>query len=140
MGVKCFFLEETRMRRRWLRRFTLRDKTDACPKLGGGHDASVFIEDILLPDGDNGQAIGDNWPHDDPRWPKACSCGYELAGSDEWMLFEFWLLRRSDNGELTTIKDAPPGALWYADWYLIEGSELFRGPDGHSHGAGRLQT
>lgn len=34
--------------------------------------------------------------------------------------------RRTDTGELMTLRDAPPGAMWDAWWY----SESFKGPDG----------
>lgn len=37
------------------------------------------------------------------------------------------IYRRTDTGQLTTLHDAPVGAMWYADWY---GAER-RGPDGH---------
>jgi hypothetical protein len=32
------------------------------------------------------------------------------------------LWRRADTGEVTTINDAPAGAMWRATWYLIEDS------------------
>jgi hypothetical protein len=35
------------------------------------------------------------------------------------------MFRRSDNGEMTTLGNAPVGAMWYADWMGI------KGPDGH---------
>ena len=42
-----------------------------------------------------------------------------------------FLFRRTDTGELMTLSEAPPGAMWYADWYIREGSNVYRGPDGH---------
>jgi hypothetical protein len=33
---------------------------------------------------------------------------------------------RSDNGELTTIRDAPAGALWYADWMMHDSGDGVR--------------
>jgi hypothetical protein len=53
----------------------------------------------------------------DPRWPKACGCGYAFAADDAWQLNEHQLYRRSDSGELTTIADAPAGAMYDAHWY-----------------------
>lgn len=129
MSLKCFFLEETTRRRRWLRRFTFGEKTK-CSARSGGHDAMVILDDIQATA--DHEAIGDNWTHDDPRWPAACECGYKFEPTDQWQLFEGTLYRRIDTGEEYTLRDAPPGALWYCDWMLQEGSARFRGPDGHS--------
>lgn len=32
------------------------------------------------------------------------------------------LFRRSDTGESIELRNAPPGAMWYATWYKVEGS------------------
>ena len=37
------------------------------------------------------------------------------------------LFRRTDTQEETTLREAPVGAMWFADWYLPS----YRGPDGH---------
>jgi hypothetical protein len=57
-------------------------------------------------------------PKDHPGWPRACACGYAFTDDDPWQLFEQSLYRRLDTGELVTLRDAPPGALWHADWML----------------------
>lgn len=66
-------------------------------------------------------------PHGDPRWPTRCSCGYQFMPDDEWQVFTRTLYRRSDTGALTTVEDAPPGAMWHAFWIPWWG-----GPDGLS--------
>lgn len=41
------------------------------------------------------------------------------------------LYDRSDTGEETTLHDAPPGAMWWADWLNEKGLPFHPGPDGH---------
>lgn len=68
-----------------------------------------------------------DWPgRDDPRWPTACECGYVFGPGDEWQHFSDRLYRRSDTAAATTLRDAPPGAMWDAWWYPAS----WRGADG----------
>ena len=131
MTVKCFFLEPTNMRRRELRRFTFGDNKPCPQSTHGGHHA-VTVLDVIKVECGSDQPSGDNWPHDDARWPKVCFCGYQFEDGDEWQMNLHYLYQRSDTRELTTLGEALPGALWFCDWMLAEGSDLFRGPDGHS--------
>jgi len=132
--VPCFLITKTdRVRRKLRRYFSAPDwKQQICPIHGSMHNASAIVD--VVPDTD--QASGDSWPHDDPRWPKVCDCGqYNFTEQDHWQLFIEHLFRR-DTGEEHTLREAPPGAMWYADW-MIEGVDqskhgnLYRGPDGH---------
>ena len=61
-------------------------------------------------------------PHDDPRWPAACTkCGHEFGGEGEWQDWQELLYRRADTGETVTLRTqpadvnapaaAPPGAM-----------------------------
>lgn len=65
-------------------------------------------------------------PHDDPRWPAQCACGYTFTEDDYWQTNTEQLHRSSLDGGLYTLKSAPIGAMWDADWM----GEMFRGPDG----------
>lgn len=66
-------------------------------------------------------------PRDDPRWPTNCACGYAFTEDDHWQgEWQELLYRRSDTGEETTLRDAPPGASWDA-WWMPFGE---RGADG----------
>lgn len=56
-------------------------------------------------------------PHDDPRWPTRCACGYVFSADDPWQVFQHQIYRRSDTGEEMTVEEAPPGAMWDAWWY-----------------------
>jgi hypothetical protein len=91
------------------------------PVVRGYHSAEVKIERKPCRD-DHGHAdIPSDEVKTDPRWPKACGCGYVFVPEDMWQLNEHHLYRRSDNGELTTISDAPAGAMYDAYWYKAAG-------------------
>jgi hypothetical protein len=130
MGIKVFWLEPTTDKRLSLRRWSA-DGRGPCPSHPSSdpkysrHQASVVIGD----EPDAGLPSGDVHPHDDARWPKQCACGYAFADDDEFFLDRNNLYRRSDTGELTTLRGAPIGAMWDAHWMS---SECWRGPDGIS--------
>jgi len=94
------------------------------------HDASVPFDEIedQSSDGTIGPST-DKPDASDPRWPTHCECGYAFEESDEHQVFVERLYLRSDTGEAVTLRDAPPGALYYADWFPDE--PYYRGPDGH---------
>jgi hypothetical protein len=54
--------------------------------------------------------------NDDPIWPKTCDCGYEFKDSDTHMLYSDIMYQRKDTGEIYSLKDAPPGAMWNSWW------------------------
>jgi hypothetical protein len=88
-----------------------------------GHAPAVFREEH----GRRTLAMRQATPNDDPRWPTHCSCGYAFTDDDHWQgEWSELLYRRSDSGEETTLRDAPPGASWDAWWMPFAG----RGPDG----------
>jgi hypothetical protein len=124
-------MQQAPMARRWLRRFVHSVDGGACEanplKI---HNTSVHLDDWRC-GYEMEIAVNDMWPHDDARWPKNCVCGYEFKDRDEWQLDQEWLYRRDGTDLLYTLREAPPGAMWYGDWMLTEGSNLFRGPDGH---------
>lgn len=56
--------------------------------------------------------------HADPHWPTHCDkgCGYAFTDDDAWQPWVDRLYTRSDTGEKTTLRDAPPGSTWDAHW------------------------
>jgi len=124
--TKCFFLAPTDRYQVSLRRL-LSGGASKCPH--GYCDVSVVIgiETLETP-----RPSGDSLPHDDPRWPTHCTrCGADLDAADFWQLNYDTLYTRSDGGPECTTHEAPPGAMWYAPWYLHENSAINRGPDGN---------
>lgn len=68
-------------------------------------------------------------PHllDDPRWPARCDrCGEAFDARSERFVNYQRLYTRSDGGPDTTLRDAPPGAMWDADWMPA----VYKNPDG----------
>lgn len=130
--IPCFWLERTDRVRQSLRRFTYsKGEPDSCPTnpKGYGHEASVQIEDAPLVEDDHGYvAIGDDFPHDDPRWTTHCACGYAFQDTDNWQRFVDPIYRRVDTSEELTLQNPPPGAMWDAYWM----SDFWKGPDGRS--------
>lgn len=122
--LRCFFLKPTDRMQLWLRRYDSNDGN--CPA-GSYHDARVLLKIVPVILNERG-CIGEQ-PHPDhasPLWPKTCVCGYEFRPHHNWQVIPERIYRRNDTGSETTLRDAPPGAIWNADWYPDE----WKGPDG----------
>lgn len=103
-----------------------KDYNGVCPK----HtycDASVAIGEC---DFSNRAISITNEMRLDPKWPKACDCGYEFKPEDHWQWNELQLYKRMDTGELIILGAAPVGAMWYAPWYEDHEPVFYKGPDG----------
>lgn len=128
MGIPCFLLTPVSKIRVWARRYNS-GTPNCCPLHVGEysyHDNMNLIGDFDYPHID-GQY--EEWtdfvetlrpPAGDPLWPTHCECGavihnmpHEPRGGQ---MFVHRLYSRSDGGALTTLREAPPGALWYAWW------------------------
>lgn len=118
--LRCFFLQPTERVRVKLRRYT--SKAGPCPLVPGKysyHDVSTpFGEEDVIRDshGYISNGLLSAPPHDDPRWPTQCACGYEFREDDNWQRDSHLIYRRADTGEEMTLYDAPTGAMWYAPW------------------------
>jgi hypothetical protein len=116
MGVLLRIAEPTGRFRRSLRRYRS-SAGDNCPA-GGYHNASNDIGDVAESER---AAHGDNWPHDDARWPAACACGRAFAPEDHWQRNDDAIYRLPDGAEFVFRhsfgKAAPPGTMIRAAWY-----------------------
>jgi hypothetical protein len=86
-----------------------------------GCDASRVIARFTPPDGEPAPA-GDNWPHDDDRWPTACdACGRAFDDADQWQRNEDRIYDRAGveivwrDGAFG--RNAPPGTMVRCEWY-----------------------
>lgn len=119
--VKCFMLEPLNMYRKWLRRFS---SATPCSQQLSYHNALFLVGDF------SGDAYSKIVKNDgNPNWPTKCeACGYAFQDADEHQEFTLNLYKRADTGDIYTLQDAPPGAMWEAPWYNDDPSWL--GPDG----------
>lgn len=129
MSWTCVLLIATDRARLSLRRYA---SGKLCSTSGHGiHDASTAIGTAPIVIGERGtwHVDAEELPHTDPRWPAACTCGYRFEDGDAWQLFQDRLYRREDTGALLTLREAEPGMLWDASWFVEMG---WAGPDGRS--------
>lgn len=126
-----YWLEATELAQTGLRRYTRGGTGLTCQE--GYHSALVLTgqKDAVFTERDGRRILyldtPEPAPHDDPRWPTRCdTCDYVFAEDDQWQDWQDLLYRRSDTGDLVTLRDAPPGASWDA-WWL---PNSWAGPDG----------
>src|SRR5215469_15582726 len=114
MGVPLVLAEPTGRYQRSLRRFRFgvaAGHGPDCPA-GGICDATTVLgvveaDDPLIkwytgPNAEHvrGPTSGDNWPHDDERWPKTCpKCGGAFTDADQWQRNDSAIYRRTDGPE-----------------------------------------
>lgn len=130
--IQCFLLEPVNRAEEMLRRFVFSDRAKAPCPLGSYHNASITLR--RMPWNENSEGNGaDNFDHQDPRWPKACKCGYAFEPTDQWQHSLTRLYARQDDKEAQmTLGDAPAGAMWHADWLREFKRFAERAtPDGH---------
>ena len=119
-GIPLRIAEPAGRYRRDLRRFTFSHHGDPCPAANSGHDATATTGEVSEAEAE--RLHGDNWPHDDPRWPQACTaCGYTFRPGDEWQRNDCRIYRLPDGTEFAWRGDpgkaAPPGTMIRAGWY-----------------------
>jgi len=69
-------------------------------------------------------------PLTDERWPTKCDkCGVEFEPSAHAHVLTTELYRRHDTGQLLTLNEAPPGAMWYGHYYDYRGPRAENGED-----------
>jgi uncharacterized protein DUF6527 len=116
-GIPLRIAEPAGRHQRTLRRYSSRD-LHACPS-HGYHDASAGIGEIAAADVQ--RASGDDWPHDDSRWPAACECGYEFTPDDHWQRHDSRIFALQDGTEFALWGSlgncAPAGTMIRATWY-----------------------
>lgn len=135
--MKVFWLEPTNWYELSLRRYTateyeLRDDGEkdwekpirlACPLIDGKysyHTVSVVLDRIQS---ETHPTSGDLFPHDDPRWPAQCGCGFAFRDRDEWQVNYHLLYSGALDGQLYTLRTAPIGAMWDAHWMQRTGPD-----------------
>lgn len=135
--VRCFMLVGTKEGAVGLRRHSPWGQRTAYTCDQGWHDAvrwlptrgKVVWTRHRDPDHRTYHITHPRYPHTDKRWPTTCDkCTYRFTKSDEWQVATSRLWQRSDTEELIRLQDAPPGAIYDADWL----HDRIVGPDGLS--------
>lgn len=101
------------------------------------NDAPAIWEDRVTTDGWKHRILthqeADRPPNDDPRWPLQCEkCAFLFAPDETRQFFYDLLYKRADTGEICTLRDAPPGAMWDAWWLRGLHGCTHDGPDGRN--------
>ena len=140
-ATPTFWLEPTDQVARGLRRYIRCDDATGYDCAHGYHSTLVYIDRQAAHYDDETygrRTIGpvDEIPHDDPRWPTTCACGYVYSDEDHWQTWQELIYRRTDTGAEHVLHSAvggapdapsaPPGASWDAWWMPDD----YRGPDG----------
>lgn len=84
----------------------------------GYHDNMVYFGEVpikMIEDNCWDRVSESNVPHDDPRWPTHCTCGYQFKETDEWQHFHDRIY--SDGSRSWPKRQLPVGAMFFADWY-----------------------
>jgi len=125
MNAKCFLITETDQIQRSLRRYS-QGYPYECSRIPGQysyHNASVPLDVVH-------ESLHDEL-HGIHPWPTECACGYKFTDKDHRQVFTQHLYK-NEAGAVMTIRDAPPGAMWFADWMIHDPKQTwYRGPDGH---------
>lgn len=127
--IECFLLEPSNEAQESLRRFVF-SKPGEAPCSHGYHNAEVNLGQVAWNDSHHGYGA-DNFDHADPRWPTSCPCGYVFQTGDEWQHNVTRLWVRKDTGQKWLLSEAPPGAMWFADWMGRIKEYKDKSPDGH---------
>jgi hypothetical protein len=127
--IKCLWLEPTSFAQVSLRRYQGYREEGPCPASGVKyHDASFVVEPKIdradKEQYDHSTNILDEYPRDDPRWPKVCPCGFKFPEDANWQVNTQRLYTNPELSDLVVLADAPIGAMWDAWWYD------HKGPDG----------
>ena len=119
--TKCFLVTKTNLAAVSLRRYnsngTGQSPCPAMPGQYGYHDGTHYLQDAAVAEDAEGYwsvpEVG--IPHDDPRWPTHCACGYAFLPSDSWQEFTDRLYADAA-GKQYRHRELPVGAMYYADW------------------------
>lgn len=135
-NTPCFLITPSTRGLEHLRRYVPSSEAE-CPVMGY-HDATAILGQVDLPEGSHGGEVSClDVPHiaeiaaDDPRWPRACACGYVFQEKDNRQ-HQVALLYRGPDDRLYVLNGqrwakeyvTPAGAMYDADWYPD------KGPDG----------
>jgi hypothetical protein len=133
-SIKCFVANPTTRVKRFLRRY----EDGQCSGKYSYHNVQKFLDEIEVPipietyEDDERMISGQPDYGLKSEFPTLCECGFAFSESGAYQLTTERLYQNEETGECYELAELPPGAIYLADWMLHSGSDVFRGPDGHS--------
>lgn len=126
MGVKCFMITRSDRANAYTRRYSVgKDKCNG----KSYHDAKSFHSVVAVSVTErNSFKVHTPNVEELPRdlFPTKCEkCDYQFLETDEWQCIGD-IIYTDEAGCEYSLRNPPPGAMWYANWY-----EHWLGPDGH---------
>ena len=142
-AIECFLITPTDHVRRSLRRFAFQSQRE-CPeaKPGGSNpygccDARVVIDPMMLKKRDeDGIERSSDWRAfaGHPDWPRVCAyCLQPFEDDHQWQVNEDRLYENRERDVLCSLRDTPPGAMWWAPWCECWGSIQWQARGGGPH-------
>lgn len=128
--IKCFMFEPTERGQESLRRYSgIAGDPEAgkCPLPYGYHNAVRVLGEVPFARETLAGYGTDDVDRADERFPMRCECGYSFKSEDNWQRNVHRLYQRADTGALCTLREAPVGAMYFADWH-----PHWKGPDGRT--------
>ncbi len=128
--VKCVVFVDNKTERVGLRRYAP-SAEGKCEHPGnhGIHNEIVMVGVRASTFSKDGYRETVEWDQDDPRWPVACACGFDLTPKTKQTFIKAEY-RNSETGELATLEEMPAGGMYNA-WWMADMQE-WRGSDGQS--------
>jgi hypothetical protein len=141
--IECFLIEPIDYVRRSLRRFAFTSQRQCFEVKPGGSnpfgccDASIVIDPMMpKPQSPDHIERAVDWKvlAGHPDWPRVCSyCFQPFTDEHQWQVNEDRLYENSERGVRCTLRDAPPGAMWWAHWCQDWGSIQWKARGGGPH-------
>lgn len=133
--IKCFFVTPSTLVFRFYRRY----ENGHCPGPYSYHNASVKRDEIKVSIPADGYEKDRRMTSTAPaanqkaKFPVKCDyCNFLFTTGSEFQLNADRMYFSEEKQAHYSLRDLPPGAMYYADWMLLNRkSNLFRGPDGH---------
>lgn len=117
--IQCFMVVDSGVARITLRRYSPSDNPNRACSVHpyGYHNATVEIGEAPAVKRDDCYLDSIETPHDDPRWPTHCACGYEFIPEDTWQTSQDEFMVREDGQEGRWVRrELPAGAMFYPCW------------------------
>ena len=130
MSIQTFVLIPTDLVETSLRVFRYSDRAPKCGKSNYGCDATIVLDQVKRCDAPSQEDTRAMSLYDG-KWPTHCdACGQPFGDSYELQFNAPSLFRRSDTGELVSLRSAPAGAVYEAMW--LRDLKWAVGPDGRA--------